>query len=80
MATRLEIRYTLCLFPQFHDCCQIVAHPRDPTLLYSRDELVPSAVDTLSQNSLWTALWDTPRVDIARDLDFVVERDMDAGW
>ena len=35
---------------------------------------------TLSLNSLWTAFWETPRVDVARDLDFVVERDLDAGW
>ncbi|KAG8831931.1 hypothetical protein FRC17_002336 [Serendipita sp. 399] len=34
----------------------------------------------LPSASIWCAFWETPRVDVARDLDFVVERDLDAGW
>jgi hypothetical protein len=30
--------------------------------------------------SHWCVFWEVPKVDIQRDLDFVLERDLDAGW
>lgn len=34
----------------------------------------------LGSSSRWSVLWETPKVDIQRDLEFVLERDLDAGW
>ena len=34
----------------------------------------------LPPGSLWGAFWETPKLDVSRDLDFVIERDLDAGW
>ncbi|KIM22581.1 hypothetical protein M408DRAFT_332876 [Serendipita vermifera MAFF 305830] len=34
----------------------------------------------LPSGSLWGAFWETPKLDVSRDLDFVIERDLDAGW
>jgi hypothetical protein len=31
-------------------------------------------------SSHWCVFWEVPKVDIQRDLDFVLERDLDAGW
>ena len=30
--------------------------------------------------SHWGVFWEVPKVDVQRDLDFVLERDLDAGW
>ncbi|PVG01420.1 hypothetical protein CPB86DRAFT_823681 [Serendipita vermifera] len=34
----------------------------------------------LPKDSLWTSFWETPQFDVTRDLEFIVERDLDAGW
>jgi len=39
-----------------------------------------SPPSNLPAGSLWGAFWEVPKVDVSRDLDFVIERDLDAGW
>jgi hypothetical protein len=39
-----------------------------------------SPPSSLPKDSLWISFWETPQFDVNRDLDFIVERDLDAGW
>lgn len=46
-------------------------------LQYINSKAPPSR---LPPGSLWGVFWEVPKSNISRDLDFVIERDLDAGW
>jgi hypothetical protein len=49
----------------------------DYFLRYINSKAPPSK---LPPGSLWGVFWEAPKRNISRDLDFVIERDLDAGW
>ncbi|KAG8756786.1 hypothetical protein FRC14_002656 [Serendipita sp. 396] len=57
-----------------------VSHVMSEDIDFARSMNSNAPPSRLPSTSIWCAFWETPRVDVSRDLDFVVERDLDAGW